>query len=85
MSWLQVSFTNADGTKAEKGAYYVRFGPEWLPQGAIVEAGVSEVPIQRVNDDGFLVQKGMRVGVGGERLVPCDLDKAAIIPTIFRA
>ena len=34
MSWLQVSLTNADGTKAEKGAYYIRFGPEWFPQEA---------------------------------------------------
>ena len=35
--------------KTEKGAYYVRFlGPEWFPQEAIVDAGVSEIPIRRV-------------------------------------
>ena len=72
MSWLLVSLTNVDGTEAEKGTYYIRFGSEWFPQEAIVEAGLSEIPIRRVQGDGLLVQKGMRLGVGGDRLVPCD-------------
>ena len=69
MSWLLVRFTNADGTEAEKGAYYIRFGPGWFPQEAIVEAGISEIPIRRVKEDEILVQKGMQLGVGGDRLV----------------
>ena len=80
MSWLLVSLTNADGTEAERGAYYIRFGPKRFPQEAIVEAGISEIPIRRVKSDGFLVQKGTRLGVGGDRLVQCDLDNACIIP-----
>ena len=79
MSWLLVSLTNADGTEAEKGAYYIRFGPEWFPQEAIVDSGISEIPIRRIKDE-FLVKKGMRLGVGGDRLVQCDLDNSAIIP-----
>ena len=30
--------------------------------------------------DGFIVQRGMRLGVGGDRLEPCKLDNAEIIP-----
>ena len=33
-----------------------------------------------MNDHGFLVQTGTRLGVGGDRLESCDLDNAAIIP-----
>ena len=70
-----------DGTDAAKGSYYVRFGPEWFPQEAIVEAVVSEIPLQRLNEDGLLVQTRMRLGVGGDRLQPCKLDDADIFPT----
>ena len=82
MSWLLVSLTSADGTEAERGAYYIRFGPEWFQQDVIVEAGISEIPIRRAKDDEFPVQKGKRLGVvGGDRLVPCNLDNnVAIIP-----
>ena len=58
MSWLLVRLTNGDGTEAERGAYYIRFGPEWFLQEAIVEEGISENPIRRVKGDGFLAQKG---------------------------
>ena len=81
MSSLKVRLTKKDGTDAAKGSYYVRFGPEWFPQEAIVEAGVSEIPLPRLNEDSFLVQKGMRLGVGGDRLQPCELDDADIVPT----
>lgn len=40
MSWLEVSLTNADGSPAIKGPYYIRFGSDWLPQEAVMEAGV---------------------------------------------
>ena len=45
MSWLKVCLTNSDDTNAEEGSYYIRFGPEWFPQEAIVESGFSEIPI----------------------------------------
>ena len=48
VSWLLVSLTNADGTEAERGAYCIWFGLEWSPQEAIVEAGISEIPIRRL-------------------------------------
>ncbi|MEP5240886.1 MAG: hypothetical protein ABJQ38_18205 [Flavobacteriaceae bacterium] len=68
-----------DKKKKKKGQYYIRFGPNWFPQEAIVEAGVSEIPLQRLNSDGFYVQRGLRLGVGGERLEMCKLDSAEII------
>ena len=46
-----------------------------------MESGISEIPIHRLNDGGFLVQKGMRVGRGGDRVEPCELDNAAIDPS----
>ena len=84
MSCLKVRLTKMDGTDAAKGSYYVRFGPERFPQEAILailESGVSEIPLQRLNEDGFLVQTGMRLRVGGDRLQPCKLDDADIVPT----
>ena len=67
----QVHLTNLDGTDAAEGLYYIRFGSDWFPQEAIVEAGISEIPLQRLNADGLDVQRGMRLGVGGDRLEPC--------------
>ena len=52
ISWVQVHLTNIDGTDAAEGLYYIRFGPDWFPQEAIVEAGISEIPLQRLNADG---------------------------------
>ena len=57
MSWLKVRLTKMDGTDAAEESYYVRFGPEWFPQEAVVEAGVSEIPLQRLNEDGFWCKK----------------------------
>ena len=56
-----------------------RFGSDWFPQEAIVEAGISEIPLQRLNADGLIVQRGMRLGVGGDRLEPCKIDNVEII------
>ena len=57
----------------------IRFGSDWFPQEAIVEAGISEIPLQRLNADGLIVQRSMRLGVGGDRLEPCKIDNAEII------
>ena len=54
-----------------EGAYYIRFGSEWFPQEAMVEAGTSEIPIKHLHTDSFRVQRGMKLGVvGGIKLVP---------------
>ena len=79
ISWVQVHLTNLDGTDAAEGLYYIRFGPDWFPQEAMVEAGISEIPLQRLNADGLVVQRGMRWGVDGDRLEPCKIDNAEII------
>ena len=70
ISWAQVHHTNIDGTDAAEGLYYIRFGSDWFPQEAIVEAGISEIPLQRLNADCLIVQRGMRLGVG-DRFEPC--------------
>ena len=43
-------------------------------------AGISEIPPQRLNADGLIVQRGIRLGVGGDRLEPCKIDNAQIVP-----
>ena len=40
--------------------------------------GVSEIILQRLNADGFTLQRGMRLGVGGDRLELCELDNERI-------
>ena len=81
ISWVQVHLTNIDGTDAAEGLYYTwyTFWIWWFPQEAIVEAGTSEIPLQRLNADGLVVQRGMRLGVGGDRLEPWKIDNAEII------
>ena len=79
ISWVQVHLTSIDGTDAAEGLYCTRFGSDWFPQEAIVEAGISEIPLQRLNADGFIVKRGMRLGVGGDRLEPCKIDNAEMI------
>ena len=45
MSSLNISVISAVGSPAIRGQYYTRFGPYWFPQEAVVEAGVSEIPL----------------------------------------
>ena len=85
MSWVQVHLKNNDGTDSAEGYYCTRFGSDWFSQEAIVEAGISEIPLQRLNADGLIVQRGMRLGVGGDRLEPCKIDNAEIFRTKYRA
>ena len=78
ISWVTVQLTTPAGTAVTEGTYYVRFREGWYPQEAIVEAGVTEIPMQRLNDDVFFVQSGMRLGEGGAPLRPFDLCDAEI-------
>ena len=79
ISWVQVHLTNVDGTDAAEGLYYIRFGSDWFPQKAIAETGISEIPLQILNADGLIVQRGMRLGVGGDSLEPCKTDNTEVI------
>ena len=81
MSWVRFALTKTDGTAAPAGSYYIRFGEGWFQQEAIVEAGVSETPLKRLNADRFLVHKHMKLGVGGSKLVQSQLGDAEILPT----
>ena len=78
ISLVQVHLTSIDGTDAAEGLYYIRFGSDWFPQEAIVETGISQISLQRLNADGPVVQRGMRFGVGGDRLEPCKTGNAEI-------
>ena len=56
ISWVQVHLTNIDGTDAAEGLYYIRFGSDWFPLEAILDAGISEIPLQRLNADQQVVR-----------------------------
>lgn len=78
MSWVQKHLTIADGSHANKGQYFIRFGTAWFPQEAIVKAGNSEISINGLHSDDCFVQKGMPLGAGGERLIQFELTNAEI-------
>ena len=50
VSWVKIDITNTDGTKAADGMYYIRFNKGWLPRGAVVEAGTSEIHFSHTGD-----------------------------------
>ena len=53
MSWVTVSIANADGTAAAEGSCYIRFTKGWSPREAVVEAGTSDIPLRRADDQFF--------------------------------
>ena len=65
MFWVRVALTKSDGTAAPAGSHHIRFDEGWFPQEAIVETGVSEIPLKRLNVESFLVHKHMNFRVGG--------------------
>lgn len=75
VSWVTVDLTNEDGTDADEGSYYVRFADGWSPREAIVDAGRTEIPLQRVGVENFRLHKGMRLGTGGSKLVPGTMER----------
>ena len=79
VSWVKVELKNEDGTEARQGTYRVEFGEKkWFPQEALVEAGVSEIPLRRVGDGAYQLKPNTTVGKGGEPLELVDLDDADI-------
>ena len=50
-----------------------------VPARSHSRAGIPEIPLQRLNADGLIVQRGMRLGVGGDRLEPFKIGNAEII------
>lgn len=80
MSWIQVHLTNIDGSEAAEGVYNVRFSEGWFPREQLVEAGTSEIPMRRVGDTAFQLQRSMYLGEGGMPLEKCNLDNAQLFP-----
>ena len=80
-SWVKIDITNTDGTAATDGMYYIRFNKGWLPREAVVEAGTSEIPFRHEGGKPYLMQPGMKLGIGGAPLIKSDLAKAQFTPT----
>ena len=45
-TWVKVDLRNYDGSAADPGTYYVRFQDGWTPNEAMVDADLSEIPLQ---------------------------------------
>lgn len=80
-SWVKIDVTNTDGTAAANGTSYIRFKEGWLPREAVVEAGTSDIPFRHEGDKPFLMQPGMKRGIGGAPLIKSDLTEAQFTPT----
>ena len=52
-----------------------------VPREAVVEAGTSEIPFRHEGDKPYLMQPGMKLGIGGAPLIKSDLAKAQFTPT----
>ena len=45
-TWAKLDLSNFDGSAAYPGSYYVRFQDGRTPKEAIVDAGLSDIPLQ---------------------------------------
>ena len=78
MSLVRVSITNTDGTAAAEGSKNIRFDKGWSPREAVVEAGTSDIPLRRADDQVFFMQQHITLGTGGAPLIKSDLSKSQI-------
>ena len=78
ISWVAVEVTKTDGTAAEEGLYYASFGEKWFPQEALVQAGKSEIPLQRATGRRHFLRKGDALGSAGPPLQTCSLEDAKL-------
>ena len=65
---MVVELRNVDSTAAETGSFYVRFNPGWSPREAIVDAGMSRIPLQKDKDPDRVLRPFEKLGYSGTKL-----------------
>ena len=80
-TWVKVELRNCDGSAADTGSYYVRFQDGWTPSEAIVDAGLSEIPLQWAEGSEHHLRSKATLGYANyTRLNQVNLVNAEVIP-----
>lgn len=87
VSYCPTHYTRGDG--GDRGSHYIRFREGWYPQEAVEEAGITQIPMQRLIDDILSVQPGIRrLRESSAPLQPfdlCDAELASDAPSSINA
>ena len=79
-TWAKVEFRNGDGSVADPGLYYVRFEDGWTPKEVVVDAGLSEVPLQWAEGSEHHLRSQTTLKFARTRLRQVNLVNAEVIP-----
>ena len=79
-TWVRVELRNCDGSAADPGSYYVRFQNGWTPSEAIVDAGLSEIHLQRAEGSEHHLRSQATLGYANAKLKQVNLVNAEVIP-----
>ena len=79
-TWVKVELRNCDGSAADPGLYYVRFQDGWTPSEAIVDAGLSAIPLQWTEGSEHHLRSQATLGYANTRLKQVNLVNAEVIP-----
>ena len=77
---VKVELRNCDGSAANPGLYYVRFQAGWTPKEAIVDAGLSEIPLQWAEGSEHHPHSQTTLGYASTILRQVNLVNAEVIP-----
>ena len=77
---MKIEFINCDGSAADPGSYYVRFQYGWVPKEAMMDAGLSEAPLQRAEGSEHHLRSQATSGYTSTRLRQVNLVNAEVIP-----
>ena len=84
-TWVRVELRNCDGSAADPGSYYVRFQDGWTPSEAIVDAGLSEIPLQWAEGSAHHLRSQATLGYANTRLKQVNLVNGRGDPSRFNA
>ena len=79
-TWVKVELRICDGSAADPESYYVRFQDEWTPNEAIMDAGLSEIPLQWAEGSEHHLRSQPTLGYARTRLRQVNLVNAEVIP-----
>ena len=79
-TWVKTELRNCDGSAADPRSYYVRFHDGWTPNEAIMDAGLSEIPLQRAEGSDHHLRFQAKLGFVNTRLRQVNLVNAEVIP-----
>ena len=79
-TWVKVELRNCDGSAADPGSCYIRFQDGWTPSEAIVDAGLSGVPLQWAKGSEHHLRSQATLGYANTRLKQVNLVNAEVIP-----